>query len=675
MSPSDDAPTSRHLLLPLEAPRYEYWRPGWTEAPHVSAQAVDALRYAGRRSASISVPDGYLLPDSDTAPQGPKGLSGSDGTRGAALTVDTDATRHTGDGSDSDSEDGSAGAQGSGSRRTHAWRKGDTPHVAALLGKEREVDRPAPAAPSVARDPYFDMVADVRAETRNSVGKHLYTVKTTLDRRRHYHHVSQSYHLSIDTGEPDTWLYAYGFQKIIEDGEGTYAWSRVEAENGHIHMNRFVVPIPSDGLSWELPGPFPTEHAPSPPLEWTTRHADGGLAYLRYVPHGILQTELPRWHWKDRQQSSTPLRIPCVLAYAANRRLAMQVRAGHIGLAVPSAGNFTGDPSVSKPSFFDALESSPDLQLDEEAESSIQPRKFLIKLNHPDVEEECLRGKAPSLVYFGSAFPCILQPQFTPKLFVYGRVDVDVSSPLKYEHWRLGLSSISLVDADAPDDILTIDLANRAVEPSNDGDTDPSADKTARDYVQVILDTGSTHSVLPRRAVQTISTIWLRNKEELKDGGTVHAYCGPERDLDKCDIVFTFRGLDGAPVKFQCAAKPFLQSPWALKTASDAAGETPRHYYSNIRAHVPGEPEEEESCDVPFVFGTSFYWAAFVEHCGPVRAKDTSEIHEPYVCLAAQRATMPDGSIGYAKDFHVPPDPPPKSSEQPAKHEWPASTT
>lgn len=81
-------------------------------------------------------------------------------------------------------------------------------------------------------------------------------------------------------------------------------------------------------------------------------------------------------------------------------------------------------------------------------------------------------------MYFGSSFPCTLQPQFTPKLFVYGRVDVDVSSPLKYEHWRLGLSSISLLDTDAPDDILTIDLANRA------------ADKTARDYVQVILDTG-----------------------------------------------------------------------------------------------------------------------------------------------------------------------------------------
>lgn len=115
--------------------------------------------------------------------------------------------------------------------------------------------------------------------------------------------------------------------------------------------------------------------------------------------------------------------------------------------------------------------------------------------------------------------------------------------------------------------------------------------------------------------MQTISTAWLRNKEELKaqpekDGGTVHAYCGPERDLDKCDIVFTFRGLDGTPVKFQCAAKPFLQSPWALKTASDAANETPQYYHSNIRAHVPGEHEErgvsdeEENCDVPFVFGT-----------------------------------------------------------------------
>lgn len=65
---------------------------------------------------------------------------------------------------------------------------------------------------------------------------------------------------------------------------------------------------------------------------------------------------------------------------------------------------------------------------------------------------------------------------------MYGRVDLDVSSTSKYEHWRLGLSSISLLDADAPGDILTIDLANRA------------ADKTGRDYVQVILDTGAVLS-------------------------------------------------------------------------------------------------------------------------------------------------------------------------------------
>lgn len=146
------------------------------------------------------MPDGYLLPDSDAAPQGPKGLSGSDGTRGAALTVDADATRHTGDVSDYDFEDESADAQvrhasasclhirwsallklfswqGSGIRRTHAWKKGDTPHVAALLGKERADDRPAPEAPSLRGDPYFDMVADVRAETRNSVGSKSLTLE------------------------------------------------------------------------------------------------------------------------------------------------------------------------------------------------------------------------------------------------------------------------------------------------------------------------------------------------------------------------------------------------------------------------------------------------------------------------------------------------------------------
>ncbi len=77
--------------------------------------------------------------------------------------------------------------------------------------------------------------------------------------------------------------------------------------------------------------------------------------------------------------------------------------------------------------------------------------------------------------------------------------------------------------------------------------------------------------------------------------------------MDKCDIVFMFKGIDGAPVKFQCPAKPFLQSPWPLKTAGAVAGETPQYYHSNIRAHALGEQEQgeqEENCDVPFVFGT-----------------------------------------------------------------------
>lgn len=102
---------------------------------------------------------------------------------------------------------------------------------------------------------------------------------------------------------------------------------------------------------------------------------------------------------------------------------------------------------------------------------------------------------SPSLVYFGSAFPCTVQPQFTPNLFVYGRVGVDAASPLKYEHWRLGLSSISLVDADAPDDVLTIDLTSRtSVQSPNDSDNCDPADKVPCNYAQVILDTGAVPS-------------------------------------------------------------------------------------------------------------------------------------------------------------------------------------
>lgn len=56
---------------------------------------------------------------------------------------------------------------------------------------------------------------------------------------------------------------------------------------------------------------------------------------LRYLSDGILKTQFPCWSWQEGVPKSTPLLLRCVLAYAANLKLASQPYDGNIGLGVP----------------------------------------------------------------------------------------------------------------------------------------------------------------------------------------------------------------------------------------------------------------------------------------------------------------------------------------------------
>lgn len=60
-----------------------------------------------------------------------------------------------------------------------------------------------------------------------------------------------------------------------------------------MNLRRPIVPIPADKSKWELT--FPTDKAPSPPLEWTLRFADSG-AVCRFIERWCCRAKILMSH-------------------------------------------------------------------------------------------------------------------------------------------------------------------------------------------------------------------------------------------------------------------------------------------------------------------------------------------------------------------------------------------
>lgn len=99
-----------------------------------------------------------------------------------------------------------------------------------------------------------------------------------------------------------------------------------------------------------------------------------------------------------------------------------------------------------------------------------------------------------------------------------------------------------------------------------------------------IVTPGTSATFLPRVVHNEIRDNWLRNSSEILNldaNEDIDSYCGPERNLDNCEVVFTFIGQDGGPVDFRCPAKPFLRSYFPLP--SERGEEHPSRYCSIVK--------------------------------------------------------------------------------------------
>ncbi|EIW53488.1 uncharacterized protein TRAVEDRAFT_23834 [Trametes versicolor FP-101664 SS1] len=520
------------------------------------------------------------------------------------------------------------------------------PHLSANLQSPRFVDALRAELPQlISNAPLHELQEGIKYVDAQSLipihfpdeSRALYTLEI---------HIDDVFYLSIDTGGRTTWFFGKNFGNIPSRNQATCPWTETELMG--LKFRRTVVPI---------------DHKTHRVLPFDTR----GTPNARHLPNGIIRTKFPCWSWKDGKPDTYLFELPCVLAFGANEDLALRNFDGNIGLGVPPLRRPVKDFSQSGRSsyqFFDALQ-LPHLQV-------YDSHQFLIKLNHPDKLAACQAKNALDFLFFGPEFPSPLVPEFTPRLLVTSVAGEPTETQPAYTHWMVALESISLVDSKGkhikiplvrPEQPKTQGKGDnphgRIVTPSATSST-PATPPAATNYstyevARVALDSGSTLTFLPLHAVEAIRDLWLCNKKEvlsLKENveGKVHLYCGPERNLDQCDIIFTFAALDGyIRTEFRCPAKPFLKSKTPLP--SEGSRRSPQYFQCNVSAFkLSGVPEPAFH-----ILGLNFYWSSIVKHCGPTEAHPRA-----YVQLAPQRAIRSDGTMGSAEDFEILPHLPPK---------------
>ncbi|KAI0672386.1 hypothetical protein C8Q78DRAFT_746368 [Trametes maxima] len=504
----------------------------------------------------------------------------------------------------------------------------------------------------------------------------------------HPQHIETVYRMPIDTASDVTWFYGHNFKKILDPGRRDHPipWTEHDQHTTQVTKRRFIVPVERRaGDNQFILVPFATDVAPTTPDEQLIRYKDGCAIYVRQMPTECdLSTIYECWSWKDSKNSTSgKLRLPCLLAYGANTLIVNQPFDGNIGLSVPreSSLKYGEDGSALIRNFFDALE-WPEQAVEE-------PRRFLIKFTHPDHLVAALRNKAKDFLYFGNKFPCALKPRFTPRIMVYkSKATSDDVKAFAYRYWTVNMQSMSLIVPGEPLDEnpgYTIDFASyvkqlnpqKTKEPQETKDPQESkTSETAKEPrgIYVTFDTGnetftvsdqrliiaddlgSASTYLPPTAVETISKVWLKNSSDVQPKPTLNRtlpyhpsnpYVGQERNLDNCDVLFKFIGLDGKPVEFRCAAKLFFKLPWPVGGSGTSEG----MFQSGIRS----DTTQDVDANSTYIFGINFFWAAFVEHCGPMLdlVHDETETKPAYIRLAPQRAKKPNGDMGGPEAFSL----------------------
>ncbi|KAL1939380.1 hypothetical protein VTO73DRAFT_9936 [Trametes versicolor] len=513
----------------------------------------------------------------------------------------------------------------------------------------------------------------------------LYTIRTELDLSFHPHHPDTIFRLGIDTASLSSWTYGSDFQQIPsllaqrlgyleleedeeddgdddqDEGENegedadeqeqqqkqeqeedeeesepdTVPW-HVKQVTAHISGINTVIPVDVDGEEV----PFPTSGAPQGPNEWSAYYGDGSAVYLRHIPDSSITAHFPCWSWKNNDQATCRLALQSVLAFGANHAIiSLPPVDGLIGLGVPNVrplAYHTGTVS-ERTQFFDALETP--------FPRVYEPRRFLIKLNYPEDVDECEENGAIDFMYMGIRFPCILKPVFTPKLAVYAAETP--GSPCD-RMWMLGMRAMSLLVPDGNNGFSEFKI--NMVNPNNES---VKAYPVFANMIHVLLDTGTSKTYLPKDVHDEIRDSWLGNSQailNLQANRKIQSYCGPERNLDDCEVVFTFIGQDGGSVDFRCPAKPFLKSYFPLPSHGQET--PPSRYCSTVMHWSPGMDEMTGEVTIAdskrnyWVLGSNFYWSAFVEHVGPIKDErvpeaDFSHYSEPYSLPVSSTTASP----------------------------------
>ncbi|OJT02125.1 hypothetical protein TRAPUB_7420 [Trametes pubescens] len=466
--------------------------------------------------------------------------------------------------------------------------------------------------------------------------EHITLMQHTLEKNRRGYHTTM--HNLYKSGK---WIYGKGYQQVPEQTDCDVNPDTTPLSPKLAEIEReYVIPV---NIRGEVV-PFTTSGSPRLPNEWAVRYVDGAAVYVRYIPNSVIKANIPCWSWTENKETTCLLPLLSVLAFGAND-IAIEFPPvdGVIGLSVPHVSSLADwRHSIShRVQFIDALE-NPKSRV-------YEPRHFLMKLNHPDKIIDCHNSGAHNLLYFGEDFPCVLKPRFTPKLAVYptsGKLDPPGNRP-----WMLGLESMSLIVPNHDPFEFKIDMIN----PFRDN---ASALPEYDNMIHVVLDSCTSATYLPAYVAHAIRHKWLQNSQDIlkldenEEVRRYTGYCGPERDLHDCDIVFTFVGEDGQSVNFQCPALPFLKSHYPLPSHKDES--PPTRFICSVGSFADSKiPDKDRSY---FILGINFYWSAFIDHCGMIKdpttpVSDYSKFSSPYVRLAPQRARKEDGTMGHAEDF------------------------
>ncbi|KAI0643815.1 hypothetical protein C8Q79DRAFT_928296 [Trametes meyenii] len=473
--------------------------------------------------------------------------------------------------------------------------------------------------------------------------RRLYTLEMQLYEEEHPQHIETVYRMPVDTATDVTWFYGHNFKKILDPGRRDHPipWTEHDKNVTQVTKRRFIVPVERRTEDNKLKlVPFTTDLAPTTADEHLIRYQDGGAVYVRQMPEKL--QEQHQW------EVAAPMHA-CIWGEFVDRKPTF--RRQH--------------RTLSAKTFFDGLEWP--------EQAVVEPRRFFIKFTHPDHLAAALRNNAKDFLYFGNKFPCALKPRFTPRIMVY-KSKPTVSDDVKqfvYRHWTVQMQSMSLIVPGEPLDqnpAYTIDFASYIKQ------LDPQESTTSKEQrgIYVTFDTaddlGSASTYLPPKAVETISKVWLKNDPDVQSKPALNRaplrhpsnpYVGQERNLDDCDVLFKFTGMDGIhsdgePVEFRCAAKLFFKLPWPVGGSGTSEG----MFQSGIR---PLTTENADANSI-YIFGVNFFWAAFVEHCGPMLdlAHDKAKSKPAYIRLAPQRAKKPNGEMGGPEAFSLFPHLPPK---------------